>query len=110
MSFALQAAHLLAAGHPGRGTPEPLAGNPPVPNPAASPPPGLTGPINTILGWVKWGSVIAGSIGLSVCALMMMAGRRSRSTVAADGAAGIPWVLLGLMLASASSAIVGVFL
>jgi hypothetical protein len=86
------------------------AGNPPVPNPAASPPPGLTVPIDTILGWVKWGSVIAGSAGLSVCALMMMVGRRNRSSLAADGAAGIPWVLLGLMLASASSAIVGVFL
>ena len=74
------------------------------------PPPGLTGPVDTILGWVKWGSLIAGSIGLSACAIMMMTGRRSRSTVAADGAAGIPWVLLGLMLAAASSAIVGVFL
>jgi hypothetical protein len=40
----------------------------------------------------------------------MMVGRRSRSSVAADGASGIPWVLLGLMLAAASSAIVGVFL
>lgn len=110
MSLVLHAAQLLAAAAPGRGVPGPLAGNPPVPDPAVAPPPGLTGPIDTILGWVKWGSVIAGSVGLSVCALMMMAGRRSRSQVAADGAAGIPWVLLGLMLAAASSAIVGVFL
>jgi hypothetical protein len=68
-----------------------LAGSavgPPVPDPPPVPPP----------------------IGLTICALMMMVGRRSRSTVAADGAAGIPWVLLGLMLAAASSAIVGVFL
>ena len=81
-----------------------------VPDPPPVPPPGLTRSVSIILGWVKWGTVIAGSIGLTICALMMMVGRRSRSTVAADGAAGIPWVLLGLMLAAASSAIVGVFL
>jgi hypothetical protein len=84
--------------------------NPLIPDPPPTPPPGLTTQVRTILGWMKWGTVIAGVIGLTICALMMMVGRRSRSTVAADGAAGIPWVLLGLMLASASSAIVGVFL
>ena len=84
--------------------------NPLVPDPPPVPPPGFTRQVSTILGWTKWGTVIAGVIGLTICALMMMVGRRSRSTVAADGAAGIPWVLLGLMLASASSAIVGVFL
>lgn len=84
--------------------------NPLVPDPPPVPPPGLTTPVRTILGWTKWSTVIAGVIGLTICALMMMVGRRSRSAVAADGAAGIPWVLLGLMLASASSAIVGVFL
>jgi len=113
MSIVLvHAAAQFAAARPGRGMPHLnlLAGGPLVPDPAPVPPPGLTGPVQVILGWVKWGAVIAGTIGLSVCALMMMAGRRSRSTVAADGAAGIPWVLLGLMLAAASSAITGVFL
>ena len=86
------------------------AAGPPIPDPAPMPPPGLTGQVSIILGWIKWGTIIAGVIGLMVCALMMIVGRRSRSTVAADGAAGIPWVLLGLMLAAASSAIVGVFL
>jgi hypothetical protein len=41
---------------------------------------------------------------------MMMVGRRGRSSSAAEGAAGIPWVLLGLMLAAAGPLIVGVFL
>ena len=40
----------------------------------------------------------------------MMVGHRNRSTFAADGAAGIPWVLGGLSLAAVSAAIVGVFL
>ena len=104
----ITAAHLLAAATPSAiATPSAAVQ---VPDPPASPPPGLTVPVRMILGWVKWGTVVAGIIGLTVCALMMMVGRRSRSSVAADGAAGIPWVLLGLMLAAASSAIVGVFL
>ena len=103
MSLVLSAAaHLLAAATPSAAVQ--------VPDPPAAPPPGLAAPVSMILGWVKWGTIIAGIIGLSVCALMMMVGRRSRSSVAADGASGIPWVLLGLMLAAASSAIVGVFL
>jgi hypothetical protein len=96
------AAHFLAAPKPGAGLQ--------IPNPPAAPPPQIFKSVSTILGWVKWATIIAGSIGLTVCALMMILGRRSRSTTAADGAAGIPWVLLGLMLAAASSAIVGVFL
>lgn len=86
------------------------AAKPLVPDPPPVPPPGLTRQVSIILGWIKWGTIIAGVIGLMICALMMMVGRRSRSTVAADGAAGIPWVLLGLMLAAASAPIVGVFL
>ena len=81
-----------------------------VPNPPAQAPPGVAGPVDTILGWIKWGVLIAGLIGLSLCALKMMVGHRNRSTFAADGAAGIPWVLGGLSLAAVSAAIVGVFL
>ena len=103
MSLVLSVAvHQIALASSGAG--------PLVPDPPPIPPPGLTRQVSIILGWIKWGTIIAGVIGLMICALMMMVGRRSRSTVAADGAAGIPWVLLGLMLASASSAIVGVFL
>ena len=111
MSLILHVAQQLIAAKP----PPPraylyAAGNPAVPDPGIAPPPGLTGPIDTILGWVKWGSMIAGTIGLSVCAVMMMVGRRGRSSSAAEGAAGIPWVLLGLMLASAGPLIVGMLL
>ena len=81
-----------------------------VPNPPAQAPPGLAKPINTILGWIKWGALIGGSVGLSLCALKMMVGHRNRSSLAADGASGIPWVLLGLSLVAVSSGIVGVFL
>jgi hypothetical protein len=83
-----------------------LAGG--VPNPAPKAPPGLTGPINTLLAWWKWGALVAGVFGLIGCGAMMAIGRRNRSNLAADGAAGIPWVLAGLTLIALSSGIVGV--
>jgi hypothetical protein len=81
-----------------------------VPNPAPQEVPGLKGPVNTIIGWGKWMVMGLGVIGLLICAGQMAIGRRNRHTFAADGAAGIPWVLGGLSLAAISSAIVGVFL
>jgi hypothetical protein len=81
-----------------------------VPNPAPQAPPGLAGPVNTLLSWWKWLALIAGVFGLTGCGAMMAIGRRNRHSLAADGAAGIPWVLAGLTLIALSSGIVGVFL
>jgi hypothetical protein len=81
-----------------------------VPNPAPQAPPGLTGPVNTLLAWWKWGALVAGVFGLIGCGAMMAIGRRNRSSLAADGATGIPWVLAGLTLIALSSGIVGVFM
>ena len=81
-----------------------------VPNPAPQAPPGLAGPVNTLLGWWKWGALVAGVFGLIGCGAMMAIGRRNRSSLAADGATGIPWVLAGLTLIALSSGIVGVFM
>jgi len=78
-----------------------------IPNPVPVAPPGLGEAVNTLLGWLKWGGLVAGVAGLLVCAIMMMIGRRNRSAVAADGAAGIPWVLGGLTVIAFSAAIVG---
>lgn len=72
----------------------------------AEAPPGLEAAASTFLGWLKWGSLIAGIIGLMIIGMMMMVGRRNRSATAVDGAAGIPWVLGGLTLVSFSTAIV----
>ena len=85
-----------------------LAGG--VPNPAPAPPPGLARRVGTLLAWWKWGSLIAGVFGLVACGAMMAIGRRNRSNLAADGAAGIPWVLAGLTLIALSSGIVAVFI
>lgn len=97
--------HHLAA-HP----PAPAAGHVPIPNPAPKPPPGMSATVNTLLGWWKWGAMVAGVFGLTGCGAMMAIGRRNRSSLAADGATGIPWVLAGLTLIALSSGIVGVFL
>jgi hypothetical protein len=80
------------------------------PDPPAQAPPGLAGPVNTIIGWGKWGVLVCGVAGLLICGGKMTIGHRNRATFAADGATGIPWVLGGLSLAAVAAAIVGVFL
>jgi hypothetical protein len=93
----------LAAGH--------LAGLVSViPDPVPQAPPGLASRVDILLAWWKWGSLIAGVFGLIACGAMMAIGRRNRSNLAADGAAGIPWVLAGLTLIALSSGIVAVFI
>jgi hypothetical protein len=79
---------------------------PVVPNPDPTPIPGM-GPIAAdFLGWLKWGGLIAGVGGLIVCGIMMIAGRRNRSSFAADGATGIAWVIGGLSIVSFGAALV----
>ncbi len=104
---ALAAGGLAAAGHAPGWAGAALAGG--VPNPAPVAPPGLSGDMNTLLAWWKWGALIAGVFGLIGCGAMMAIGRRNRSSLAADGATGVPWVLAGLTLIALSSGIVGVF-
>jgi hypothetical protein len=70
----------------------------------------MAGPVGTLLGWFKWGALVGGVFGLIGCGAMMAIGRRNRSSLAADGATGIPWVLAGLSVAAVAAAIVGVFL
>lgn len=86
----------------------PVAGG--VPNPAPQAPPGLSRPVGTVLAWGKWGVLICGVAGLLMCGAKMAIGHRSRSSFAAEGASGVPWVLGGLSLAAVASAVVGVFL
>lgn len=81
-----------------------------APNPPPQAPPGLAGPVDTVIAWGKWGVLVCGVAGLLICAGKMAIGHRNRATFAADGATGIPWVLGGLSLAAVAAAIVGVFL
>lgn len=98
--LAAAAAHLAAIGAHAAAS---------VPNPPPTPPPGLTVPANTIIAWFKWGARVAGVLGLIMCAIMMMIGRKSRHSYAADGATGVPWVLGGLTLVAIAAAVVGQF-
>jgi len=81
-----------------------------VPNPSPVAPPGLAGPTSLMLGWLKYAGLVSGVVGLGVCAIMMILGRRNRSTMAVDGASGVPWVLGGLSLMSFSAGLVGAVL
>lgn len=101
------APHYAAAGYVARAVRLALAA---APNPAPQAPPGLTGPVTTIIAWGKWGVLVCGVAGLLMCAGKMAIGHRNRATFAADGATGIPWVLGGLSLAAVAAAVVGVFL
>lgn len=74
------------------------------PDPVA--PPGLGDFATDFLAWVRWGALIAGVVGLIFCAVQMMAGRRNRSAMAVDGAAGIPWVVAGLSIVAISASVV----
>lgn len=78
-----------------------------VPNPAPQPPPGLQESADRFISWLKWGGLVGGMIGMVVCGIMMMVGRRNRSATAVDGATGIPWVLGGLTVVALASGIVG---
>ena len=59
---------------------------------------------------MKWILILCGVAGLLACGIMMTVGRRNRSSFAADGAAGIPWVLGGLTLGAIAAVIVGAVL
>lgn len=75
-------------------------------NPGPVAPPGLDTFGTTVISWAKWILRICGVVGLMVCGIMMAVGRRQRSAFAADGAAGIPWVLGGLTLGAIAAIIV----
>jgi hypothetical protein len=81
-----------------------------VPNPPPQAPPGLGTFGNSLIAWMKWSGMVAGVVGLIVCGIMMMVGRRNRSQLAVDGATGVPWVGAGLALIGAAATFVGFFL
>jgi len=78
-----------------------------VPNPAPAPPPGLQPTADLLLAWLKWGGIIGGLVGLMICGIMMAVGRRNRHALAADGAAGLPWVFGGLSVIVLAASVVG---
>ncbi|BBG00475.1 MULTISPECIES: hypothetical protein [Pseudonocardia] len=80
-----------------------------VPNPAPVAPPGLGELAGELLGWLKWGVIVAGVLGIFICALMLIIGRRNRSATAYEGLVGSAWVIGGLALASVAALLVGAF-
>ncbi len=80
-----------------------------VPNPEPAPPPGLGELAGQMLGWLKWGVLVCGIVGILICAMMLIVGRRNRSATAYEGLVGSAWVIGGLALASVAALLVGAF-
>lgn len=80
-----------------------------VPDPGPTAPPGFAELAGNLLGWLKWGVLVAGVLGILVCALMLIIGRRNRSATAYEGLVGSAWVIGGLALASVAALLVGAF-
>lgn len=99
-----ETAHRFLAA-PGDPAPAPVK----APDPAPAAPPGLEEKISTLVAWGKWAVLVCGVAGLLICGGQMAIGRKNRSSFAADGATGIPWVLGGLSLAATASSIVDFF-
>ena len=80
-----------------------------IPDPDPVAPPGFAELAGTLLGWMKWGVFVAGVLGILICALMLIIGRRNRSATAYEGLVGSAWVIGGLGLASVAAVMVGAF-
>ncbi|MCI0690046.1 MAG: hypothetical protein L0Y54_22845 [Sporichthyaceae bacterium] len=84
-----------------------VAAQPQVPDGEPQPPTSELGAVmNTWVGYAKFFALFAGVIGLIICAGMMAIGRRNRSTMAADGLSGVPWVVGGISLVALAVGIV----
>lgn len=82
----------------------------PVPDPPpAVPIPELNNLATLIIGGMKWFCLVAGVVGILICSMMIMVGRRNRNQVAADGLSGIVWVIGGLALLSLGGSFVALF-
>ncbi|WP_018588892.1 hypothetical protein [Salinispora arenicola] len=78
--------------------------------PAPVAPPGLQAKTDLFWSWLKWGGNFLGIVGIIVAGIMMMVGRRNRSSMAADGASGLPWIIGGLALVALAGGIVSTVL
>jgi hypothetical protein len=73
----------------------------------AAPPDGFAEKAAELIGWLKWGVLAAGVVGLLICAMMIVLGRRNRNQMAFEGLIGGAWVLGGLLIASVAATLVG---
>lgn len=79
-------------------------------NPSPTAPSEVTAQWAKVMGLAKWVAFAAGAIGLLAAGVMMSVGRRHRSSAAADGAAGIPWVIGGLSTIALAVPLVNLFM
>jgi hypothetical protein len=80
-----------------------------IPDAPASLPAGLSAAATRLVGWGKGAVYALGVLSLLVCAGMIIAGRRNRGQVSAEGAVGVAWVIGGLTLAGVAAMLVRSF-
>jgi len=74
--------------------------------PTAVEPPGIGPFISRLAGYLLWTLSIGSVCGLLFIGVLMAVGRRRSSSLAADGVAGIPFVIGGLALGASAAPIV----
>jgi hypothetical protein len=79
-------------------------------NPSPTAPGDVTAQWSKVMGLAKWAAFAAGAVGLVAAGVMMSLGRLHRSNAAADGAAGIPWVIGGLSTVALAVPLVNLFM
>ena len=79
-------------------------------NPSPSVPAEVSAQWSKIVGLAKWVAFACGAIGLLLAGAMMGLGRRHRSGTAADGAAAVPWVIVGMSTVVLAVPIVNLFM
>lgn len=79
-------------------------------NPSPVAPAEVTAQWSKVMGLAKWIAFAAGAVGLLIAGVMMSVGRRHRSSTAADGALGIPWVIGGLSTVALAVPLVNLFM
>uniref|UniRef100_UPI003F491E17 hypothetical protein n=1 Tax=unclassified Streptomyces TaxID=2593676 RepID=UPI003F491E17 len=77
-----------------------------LPNPAPVAPPGMKNTFGDWISWAKYIGMVAGVIGLIICGIMMMVGRKNRSHLSAEGASGLVWVIAGLSVTTLAVSVV----
>lgn len=79
-------------------------------NPAPSVPAEVSAQWSRIMGLAKWVAFASGALGLLLAGIMMSLGRRHRSAAAAEGAAAVPWVIVGMSTVVLAVPIVNLFM
>lgn len=79
-----------------------------LPNPEPQAPPGMDN-FKLILGWIKWGALVACIVGVMIAGAMVAIGN-SRGGGASEHLPKVLWAILGALIISASTWLINMFI